>query len=171
MRRGFGGGEAFYNLLVQPDFGGYRLPQSFDNRFIAGRTLTFLPLFGTVALAVARHRTAWSLPIVVQRIAGLLFISWLAWRRAKIERPELERYANENAAWLRGLNIGKAKTDFLPACVGALLAGGIMAAVKHDVRWLVLGLLSTALIAFGLLLRWLVYDRWLDRLLSEWRSD
>ena len=147
------------------------LPLDLELRFVASRVLMFLPVFSALLWVFWRMHTAWFPLFLAKYIFLLAIVSWSAWRRSERERFSIERYAAEDPEFARLHGFDRGKDHLLPLIGAVLIIGAAWSAGKGDVRWLLLTSILGGLLALGLLLRWLVYERWVSNQLVAVRAE
>lgn len=138
------------------------LPLSFEFRFIVSRALQFVPVLTAVLILFIRIGTPFLWLFVAKYVLSIFLILWISNDQAEQERFSLERMAQENSRVLRASNFGFLKVDLLCLVSASLLVGGTFAAWRGDARWLIVGIALGVFLTLGWLLKWLLYDRWLD---------
>lgn len=138
------------------------LPLSFEIRFIVGRTLQFVPILTAVLVLMLRIGTPFLWLFVAKYVLFVLLLIWISHGQAEQERFSLERMAQENSSVLRASNFSFLKVDLLCLVSASLLVGGTFAAWRGDARWLIVGIALGVFLTLGWLMKWLIYDRWLD---------
>jgi len=100
-----------------------------------------------------RTGSQWLPLIAAKYVLALGFVGWRAQQRALEERRLLEQFA--------GIGIDSVYSSGVPLIAAICVLGVVLSIVSADLRWLLVVGAIGALLAIGLLLRWLVFDRWL----------
>jgi hypothetical protein len=137
----------------------WRLDETFERRYVIGQVLLFLPCFSAVLAVISLGGKA---PIGFFFLKYGLFLVLMAggsYASARKARPRIEetREAEFDPAWHHALGIFG----------GIAAVSVIVAAEKGEMGWVLRVLGLGVLLALGLWLRWLVYDRWLKAELAE----
>ena len=137
--------------------------QEFKRRFLVGRVFLLVPAFWAVlTLAwIANPRAFWIM--FATHLGVLAFAGWLAARSA----PRHLAFAREmGLGMVRFGAPDNVRSQFLPLTGAALIVGSINGFTRHDWRWVLLALAFAGLLGAGLLVRWVLYDRWLLQIAS-----
>jgi hypothetical protein len=133
-----------------------------EARFVASRVLWMFPSFAAiVAFTWAANSTRFPL-MLLAHIGLLAFIAWLAYRQSDLERQSVEEWIHIDFRFAETRD-GGIRSHWLPLSGAVLITGSIWAIIRHDARWLIVVAVVGALLGVGLVLRWVVYDRWLAR--------
>lgn len=137
-------------------------PDSLEFRFVVGRLLMFLPVFCGMAVLFWAFKPSLFLLFAGKYIFILALIAWWAVRKAESERMSIENWARRDARFTATINRLERRTDLLCLC-GALASVAITYPLMHgDLRRIVVVVWLAILLLGGWLLRWLVWDRWLQ---------
>lgn len=132
--------------------------QEFKRRFVVGRAFLLVPAFWAVlTLAwVLNPRVFWIM--LATHIGVLAFAGWLAARSA----PRHLALAREMGSDMVSFGIpDNVRSHLLPLTGAVLIVGSINGFIRHDWRWVLLALALAGLLGAGLLVRWVLYERWL----------
>jgi hypothetical protein len=101
-------------------------------------------------------------PLIIEYICLLLFIAALAkwWTMPKIKLAF--RVFGRDAIQFRNDAV---RASILPLVGASAIIGVLMSVIKHDWRWLIVVGGIAFLLGSGLVLRWVIYDRWITALL------
>ena len=141
-----------------------RLPAEFRMRFIVGRVVVLVPAFLAVVGLVGIVRPSILAPMIGVKLLLLLFVWWLASRSASKHEMFIETLGV--GVRLYGIPDGVA-SHLVPLAGAGLIVGLFQSATRRDWRWLVVVAVICGLIGAGLLIRWIIYDRWLQAWLTS----
>ena len=86
----------------------------------------------------------------------------MAITRVESERISIEKYWSIHTECSISV-----PTELLMLTAVGLGVGSIMALIKSDWRWIIVAMVLGFLMWLGLALRWLIYDRWLKKVLAD----
>lgn len=138
------------------------LPDQFESRFVAGRVLWFLPVLTVLLVFFWALRTPWFPLFAGKYVLVIAFIAWQAWRKLPDEQYRVERLADSNVTTTLMFGGTRPIYELLPLGLATILCGAIWAIVRTDIRWFLVCLILGGLIGVGVVLRWLIYDRWIE---------
>ncbi|MEI8280969.1 MAG: hypothetical protein WCG75_01055 [Armatimonadota bacterium] len=138
-----------------------RLPDSFEARFIVGRSMLFVPVLSVLLFVFWRAGTKLFWLFAIKYCVLLAIAVWMAFGRVQEERTSIEKhstiYSDINLTWSGELAIMAA---------AGLVCGVVASLLAHDWRWIQVSLVLGLLIFSGLAIRWAIYDRWIKKVLS-----
>lgn len=141
----------------------FRLPEEFTRRYVASRVLILFPAMATLLVLVAIVKPAVFLPIFLAEVGFLALSVWLYFRSSARSREEIEAYA----PYLGAEVVSDTLKSHLIPLTGAVIVLGVCHSIsRKDWRWMVVICGIGCLIGAGLYIRWVLYDRWLHRILS-----
>lgn len=136
------------------------LPDSFEARFVLGRALFLVPVLTVLLLVFFRMESPWRILFAIKYVVAIALATGMAIKRAHQERIYVEKYHEiylKQGFW--------DQTDTLPISVACVLIGVLAGLFGRDWRWIPIGLILGGLIWIGLVLRWITYNRWLNKMI------
>ena len=140
----------------------FQLPDSFETRFVVGRVLFLIPVLSLLLLVFWRIHSSWLWLFALKYVIAVGIGLNMAIKKSSESRRDIEKHPDIYTSmgfWVT--------TDILPISAAIAIVGSIVGALSRDWRWIPTTLILGGLMWFGLSLRWLIYDRWLNKELAN----
>ena len=139
-----------------------RLPDSFEVRYVVGRSLFLVPVLSFVLFLRWKANSHWFWIFAIKYAIFVGIGIWMAINKVESERVSLEKHWS-----IYDKCTISVPTEFLMLTAVGIIVGSIMSLIKSDWRWIIVASVLSLLMWIGLALRWLIYDRWLKKLLAD----
>jgi hypothetical protein len=139
-----------------------QLPDCFEARYVVGRSLFLVPVLTFLLFVFWRVHSSWFWLFEIKYVIFVGIGVWMTIDKVESERNSVEKYWSIHSKCTISL-----PTEFFILTAVGLTVGAIMALVKTDWRWIAVASVLCVLMWLGLVLRSLVYYRWLNKILAR----